>query len=163
MTKTILACAALLALALPGCGPGTETEPAEETAANEAPAPFESAPADEPAVAAESRAVTGEIQSVDLDAKTLTLLQSDNTTMEYWFTETTEIVGAAGTQGLAGEQGSRATIYFDGQSDPPIAERIEIMADAAAPATGPAELPEPDPGAAAPGEATPETPAPDTP
>jgi hypothetical protein len=72
-------------------------------------------------------ALSGELRSVDVEAMTFVVLTEGGVEEEFEFTEETEVVGAAGTQALAGEQGSRITVYYDEAIvGTPEAVRIEI-------------------------------------
>lgn len=70
-------------------------------------------------------AMSGELHTVDLDAKTFTLA-SDGRPEAFTFTDATEVTGAAGPQGLAGREGARATVHYREEESARIATRIVL-------------------------------------
>jgi Cu/Ag efflux protein CusF len=87
--------------------------------------------APEPATTASStapdaRVATGELRSVDLLAKTLTIKNAAGNEQTFSFTDSTDVAGAAGSQGLSNQQGNQVMVRYlkqDGQT----AVRIEIV------------------------------------
>jgi hypothetical protein len=80
--------------------------------------------AQDEALVADTR-VTGRVETVDLHAGTLSVIAADGE-FRFTFSPATEIVGAAGTQGLAASEGGWVTVEYDGTGDERRAVRIEI-------------------------------------
>jgi hypothetical protein len=106
----------------------------EPAAKNETPQPSAVQPpaASEPVAAAPATATdntqvaTGELRDVDLLAKTLTIKNAEGKDQTFSFTDSTEISGGAGTQGLSHQQGNQVTVRYLEQ-DRNTAVRIEIV------------------------------------
>jgi hypothetical protein len=70
--------------------------------------------------------VEGELRSIDLTAKTLVVKDVNGSERTFSFTDSTNVIGAPGVQGLSGKQGSRAKIGYVTQGDANAATWIEI-------------------------------------
>jgi hypothetical protein len=100
--------------------------------------PMDSAPATEPAPRpAEPQAdssfgqvISGSLGEVDSQTRTFTL-NTGGREEAFTFTESTQVTGASGTQGLAGREGDRVTVHYREQGGSRIADRI-VLEDAAA-------------------------------
>lgn len=74
--------------------------------------------------------VTGSVVRVDQVLSTFALVDEEDVRWEFAFSDATEITGERGSRGLAGSEGSRATVSY--QADSPgsrRAVRIEILGD----------------------------------
>jgi hypothetical protein len=88
--------------------------------------------APEPATAASTTALdaqvaTGELRSVDLQAKTLTIKNAAGDEQTFSFTDSTDIAGASGSQGLSNQQGNQVIVRYLEQDGHHTAVRIEIV------------------------------------
>jgi len=88
--------------------------------------------APEPATAASATApnaqvATGELRSVDLQAKTLTVKNAAGSEQTFSFTDSTDVAGAAGSQGLSNQQGNQVMVHYLEQDGRNTAVRIEIV------------------------------------
>jgi hypothetical protein len=122
-----IACVALWPLAAcssqePAAPDQTIQQPAEQppTATEPAIAPSATAPA-------AAQIATGELRSVDAQAKTLTVRDAAGTEQLFSFTDSTEIVGAAGAQGISAQQGNPLMVHYIEQDGRKMAVRIEVM------------------------------------
>lgn len=115
------------ASSLVACG---SQEPAAEDDFAQAPAeplvPQEPAPVTEPAEPIGQLAV-GELQAVDLAAETLMLKDMEGNEHTFSFSDTTEIVGAPGAQGLSDQQGNQVIVQHTEQDGRNVAVRIEMI------------------------------------
>jgi hypothetical protein len=71
------------------------------------------------------QSMSGEIRTVDPDAKIVVLL-SDGKAETFKYTDATEVTGAAGPQGLAGREGAHATVHYHDERDGRMARRIVL-------------------------------------
>jgi hypothetical protein len=71
--------------------------------------------------------IAGELQAVDLNARTFTIREAEGTDQTLHFSESTEIVGAPDAQGLSGQQGAQVTAYYMDAGDTKMAARVEII------------------------------------
>jgi hypothetical protein len=122
---TFVVCIAILSLA--ACS-GQEPAAKNQTVQRSAEQP-QAAP--EPATAAsatppDARAITGELRSVDPLAKTLTIKNAAGTEQTFSYTDSTDVVGASGSQGLSTQQGNQVIVRYLAQDDR-TAVRIEIV------------------------------------
>lgn len=69
--------------------------------------------------------VSGQIEQVDTDAGTFTVT-SGGMEHRFSFTDQTAIIGAAGTQGLAANEGDRVTVYYEDLPEGRQAVRVEF-------------------------------------
>ncbi len=117
----ILAICAVAALSLLGCdrmGGSRDT-----AAGREAPA------------AEVAQVITGELRTVDGDAKTFVVRADDGTEHSFRYTDSTEVAGGSSAQGLAGSEGDRVRVSYrelppSGDSTAPIvieATKIEVV------------------------------------
>jgi hypothetical protein len=95
--------------------PMTRNIPATETARTEAPGMGMH----------EGTRVSGQIERVDMDASTFTVT-SAGMEHRFVFTGDTEVIGAAGTQGLASSEGDWVTVYYEDLPEGRKALRIEL-------------------------------------
>lgn len=71
--------------------------------------------------------VTGEILSVDADAKTIVVKTTSDTEMKFTYSDETEIVGGEkGPAGLATSTGSIVTVTYDVHGTANVALKIEV-------------------------------------
>lgn len=75
---------------------------------------------------AQAQHAKGELVKVDADAKTLSVRTADGAEMTFSYTDTTEITGAAGAQGLATSAGSKVTVHYTTKDQSRIATRVEV-------------------------------------
>jgi hypothetical protein len=96
--------------------------------AERATAPPAQEPADTGSVSSmmDERIISGELQNVDLDANTFTVT-SGGAEHVFVFSGTTDVIGAAGAQGLSGREGTQVTVYYREQGDSKIAMTIELQ------------------------------------
>ena len=117
----ILAICAIAALPVLGCDKMVGTR---DTAAGR------DAPASEVA-----QVITGELRTVDADAKTFVVRADDGTEHSFRYTDTTDISGQSSAQGLAGREGDRVRVSYrelppSSDSTAPIvieATRVEVV------------------------------------
>jgi hypothetical protein len=82
-----------------------------------------------------AQVITGELRTVDADAKTFVVRADDGTEHSFRYTDTTDISGQSSAQGLAGREGDRVRVSYralppSGDSTAPIvieATRIEVV------------------------------------
>jgi hypothetical protein len=122
---TLLVCMAVWPLAAcsrqePAAKDQTGQRPAEQPPA--APLPASAASATAP----DAQTATGELRNVDLVAKTLTIKDAAGKEQTFSFTDSTEVAGAAGSQGLSNQQGNQVIVRYL-EHDPHTAVRIEIV------------------------------------
>jgi Cu/Ag efflux protein CusF len=79
------------------------------------------------AIAPDAQVATGELRSVDLLAKSLTIKNAAGNEQIFSFTDSTDIAGAAGSQGLSSQQGNQVTVRYLEQDGHNTAVRIEIV------------------------------------
>jgi hypothetical protein len=120
-----LICVAVLPLSAcsrqePAAKNQTVQRPAEQPPA--APEPATAASAIPP----DAREVSGELRSVDPLAKTLTIKNPAGNEQTFSFTDSTDIAGASGSQGLSTQQGNQVIVRYLGQDDH-TAVRIQIV------------------------------------
>jgi hypothetical protein len=122
---TLLVCMAVWPLA--ACSrqdPAAKDQPVQRSA-EQPPAAAQPATAAS-ATAPDAQAATGELRNVDLAAKTLTIKDAAGTERTFSFTDSTEIAGAPGSQGLANQQGNQVIVRYLEQ-DRQTAVRIEFV------------------------------------
>lgn len=117
----------LATLSLSACG---SPEPAIENEAAQVPSEPQISP--EPIAPSASmepmeETTAGELQAVDIAANTFTLRDIVGNEETFYFSETTEIIGAEDAQGLSGAQGNQVVVYHTEQDDRRVAVRIEII------------------------------------
>ena len=122
---TLLVCMAVWPLAAcsrqePAAKDQTVQRPAEQPPAEPQP------PTAASAIPADAQAATGELRNVDLVAKTLTIKDAAGTEQTFSFTDSTVVAGAAGSQGLANQQGNQVIVRYLEQ-DRHTAVRIEMV------------------------------------
>jgi hypothetical protein len=59
--------------------------------------------------------VTGDLDTIDLEARTFTVNAPDGE-YHFSFTTVTDVTGAAGPQGLSNQTGARVTVYYESPS-----------------------------------------------
>lgn len=129
-------CSMVLLVAL-GCGPaaerseeplGQEPAPGEEPLGVEPQEPIEpqepTAP-QEPAGEAQEQVMSGEITKVDVEGQSL-WVKAEDAEHTISFSDETEIIGAAGAQGLAGREGARVTVHYQDDLGTKRATRIVL-------------------------------------
>jgi hypothetical protein len=107
---TFIVC--LMVWSLTACSrqePTAEKATAQQSA-EQPPAAQPTAPS--PVVETAAEVTTGELQNVDLQAKTLTIKDATGKPATFSFTDSTQISGDAGAQGLTGKQGSQVTVRY---------------------------------------------------
>ncbi|HXK59782.1 MAG TPA: hypothetical protein PLP42_07780 [Acidobacteriota bacterium] len=71
--------------------------------------------------------VTGELKSVDVDAKTITVTTSEGTDMEFVYNDSTEIMGAQGTiEGLSANAGSKVKVSCKEEDGKNVATKVKV-------------------------------------
>lgn len=77
--------------------------------------------------ATQQMSVTGTLDKVDVDAKTLTVKKEDNSTIVFSFTDDTKITGAEqGVAGLATMNGARVTVSYTVQGQSNVATEVDV-------------------------------------
>ena len=110
---------AILAEACGTSEPVAETQPPEPAEPQVAQEPlFPPPPAEHLAV--------GQLQDVDLTARTMVLRDADGNDQTFEFSDTTEVIGVAGTQGLSAQKGSQVTVRYIEQDNRKTAVLIHI-------------------------------------
>ena len=94
----ILAICAVAALSVLGCDRASSTR--DTAAAVTLPAPEV------------AQVITGELRTVDADAKTFVVRADDGTEHSFRYTDTTEVAGGSSAQGLAGSEGDRVRVSY---------------------------------------------------
>ncbi len=94
----ILAICAVAALSLVGCN---RTDNARDTAADGVAAAPEVA-----------QVITGDLRSVDVEAKTFVVRADDGTEHSFRYTDSMEVAGGSTAQGLAGREGDRVRVSY---------------------------------------------------
>jgi hypothetical protein len=120
-----LICVAVLPLA--ACSrqePAAKNQPVQRSAEQPPTAPEPASAAS--AIPPDAHVVTGELRSVDPLAKTLTIKNTAGNEQTFSFTDSTDIAGASGSQGLSTQQGNQVIVRYLGQDDH-TAVRIEIV------------------------------------
>ena len=122
---TLLVCMAVWALA--ACSsqaPAAKNQTVERSAEQPPAAPQPATAAS--ATAPDAQAATGELRNVDVVAKTLTIKDAAGKEQTFSFTDSTEVAGASGSQGLSNQQGNQVIVHYLEQ-DRHTAVRIEIV------------------------------------
>jgi hypothetical protein len=122
---TLIVCTAVWSLA--ACSrqePAAKTQTVQRSAEQPPAAPEPATAAS--ATASNTQAATGELREVDLLAKTLTIKDASGKEQTFAFTDSTEVAGAAGSQGLSNQQGNQVIVRYLEQ-DRHTAVRIEIV------------------------------------
>ena len=71
--------------------------------------------------------LTGELVTVDVNARTFAIKTAAEGEVKFSYTDTTEIVGAEkGSSGLAAKPGAEVTVHYDSHGTARVATRIEI-------------------------------------
>lgn len=110
----ILAICAVAAMSLIGCDRASSTR--DTAAARDMPAPEV------------AQVITGELKSVDAEAKTLAVRADDGTEHSFRYTDTTEIAAGSSAQGLAGREGDRVRVSY--RELPPADSAAPVIAEA---------------------------------
>lgn len=120
--RWILAMLCVVPLTAVACGQSEQST----LPVGEPPGP-EAVPAPVPdSTASIERWISGNLAEVDLEAKTLTVVTADGEHL-FEFSDATEVVGAAGTQGLAAREGTEVAVYYREDQARHLAVRIEIL------------------------------------
>ena len=122
---TLLVCMAVWPLAAcsrqePAAKDQTVQRPAEQPPAEPQP------PTAASAIAPDAKSASGELRNVDLVAKTLTIKDAAGKEQTFSFTDSTEVAGASGSQGLSNQQGNQVIVHYLEQ-DRHTAVRIEMV------------------------------------
>jgi hypothetical protein len=116
----------LAVLLLTACGsqqPAVENETAEEGYLPQAQEPTDPHSVDR----LTEESTTGQLQAVDLVGKTVTIKDSEGNSQTFFFSESTEIIGAADAQGLTGRQGNPVIVRHTDREGRKMAVHIEIV------------------------------------
>jgi len=73
------------------------------------------------------QSTVGELQEVDLAARTVTIKNAEGMPEIFFFTESTQIVGTADAQGLSIRKGSQVTVGYTDKDGRKTAVRIEVV------------------------------------
>lgn len=112
-------------LVLSGCGTQSdEADPQAFPPVEEPQAIPEPAPA--PPAASNELSTTGELADVNPEAGTFSLVSADGASQTFQFGDSTTILGGEGAQGLATQEGNQITVYYNFDTDPPTATRVEV-------------------------------------
>jgi hypothetical protein len=71
--------------------------------------------------------MSGQLQAVDLTAQTLTIRDMENNEQTFYFSPSTEIIGAAGAQGLSSQQGNQVIVRHTDLEGRRTAVSVEIV------------------------------------
>lgn len=123
---TFIVC--LMVWPLTGCN---RQEPTAEKAAApqsaELPPAAHEPTAPSPVVDPAAEVTIGELQNVDLQAKTLTIKDATGKPVTFSFTDSTQINLDAGAQGLTGKKGSQVTVHYVERDGGKAAVQIETV------------------------------------
>jgi len=125
----------LLLLPFAGCGPDDSiVEPEDQNPALTAPVPVAPPLPDTSLSDLSGEAVrtplVGEITRVDPVAGTFSVNLGDGTSRDFRFSDATSVTGDGAAQGLAGSEGARVVVYYEGEPGAERAIRIEILRNA---------------------------------
>jgi Cu/Ag efflux protein CusF len=77
--------------------------------------------------AAREMSVTGTLDKVDVNAKTITVKKEDNSTILFSFTDETKIIGAEeGVAGLATMNGAHVTVRYTVEGQSNVATEVDV-------------------------------------
>ena len=68
----------------------------------------------------------GELLSVNVDAKTLSVRTAEKTEMQFTYDDRTQVTGAKEAAGLASMKGSQVTVHFTRSGQSNLASKIEV-------------------------------------
>jgi hypothetical protein len=93
------------------------------------PQPEQQRPMDEPrAIEMHTNTATGELKSVDTEARTLKVKSAEGEEWTFTYTDSTEIMGAQeGISGLATKDGAKVKVTFTGDDDYRVATKVELV------------------------------------
>ncbi len=75
------------------------------------------------------QSISGQLKSVDTDAKKLVVTTADGTDMEFVYNDQTQCGGAQDTiEGLSTSSGSQVTVHYRDENQQKVATRIEVQA-----------------------------------
>lgn len=123
---TLIVCMAVWSLA--ACSrqePAAKNQTVQRSPEQPPAAPEPATPASTTAL--DAQVATGELRSVDLQAKTLTIKNAAGDEQTFSFTDSTDIAGASGSQGLSNQQGNQVIVRYLEQGGHHTAVRIEIV------------------------------------
>ena len=84
-------------------------------------------PESAPSVTETARVNVGTLQNVDLQSKTFTIQDETGKQVTFSFSDSTEITGASGSEGLSGQQGNQLMVHYTEQAGGNTAIRIQII------------------------------------
>lgn len=114
----------LLTFSLAACGQG----PAAEKEAGTSPSETQSSQQPTPPALNDptQQTAVGQLQDVNLTARTVTVKDTAGQEETFLFTESTEIVGTPSAQGLSNQHGNNVTVTYADQEGRKTAVRIEV-------------------------------------
>ncbi len=139
-TRGILALLMGVALVAGACGDAADDSTLD---------PLDDAPATEPAPPAAGlpqaergaeQMMSGTIGKVDADARTFTI-NANNREETFRYSESTNVTGAPGVQGLAGRDGTRVTVHYREEAGAMMATRIMLEGAGSEPSSSQPSLP----------------------
>jgi Cu/Ag efflux protein CusF len=77
--------------------------------------------------AAQAKTATGELSKVDVAKKEITIKGSDNKDMVFIWSDTTQMTGVEGPQGLSGKTGATLRVTYTERGGANQASRIEVQ------------------------------------
>jgi len=80
-----------------------------------------------PPVEAVQQGATGQLQTIDVTASTISVKDTEGATQMFSYSPATEIVGAEGVQGLAARQGNDVIVTYTEQDNQRMAVRVEVI------------------------------------
>ena len=91
----------------------------------------------------QDQSISGQLKSVDTDAKKITVTTTDGSDMEFVYNDQTRCTGSQDSiQGLSTSSGSKVTVYYRDENQQKLATRIDVQA---APKAGDSQVsPHPD-------------------
>jgi hypothetical protein len=116
----------LTTLSLGAC---SQESPVENTPAttSDLPPVVQEPAAPSPVAEPTEQSISGQLRAVDVAAKTVTISDSQGIDQTFAFSDSTEIVGTAGAQGLTGQQGNQITVHYGERDGSKMAVRIEVI------------------------------------
>ncbi len=76
----------------------------------------------------QDQSISGELKSVDPDAKQITVTTADGKDIQFVYNDQTQCTGGQGSvEGLSGSSGSKVTVYYRDENQQKIATRIEVQ------------------------------------
>jgi len=112
----------------------------------------------------QDQSISGELKSVDPDAKQITITTADGSDVQFVYNDQTQCTGAQDTvEGLSANSGSKLTVYYRDENQQKVATRIEVEEETKTDQTQEATPQQPDKETPPPDMQPPNTPEPNRP